>query len=279
LNTGTNALLSQYVYGYDPAGNRTSEQIGLGVTQTNVNALDQITSTGAGGPLQFSGTLSEPSQVTVGGNTATYGNYYSTNFTGMAPVTPGTNIVSVVAHDVNGNTATNKYQVVVPPGSSATPAYDADGNLTSNGNGQAYTWDARNELLSITYANGASSLFTYDGIGRRVLIVEKNSSGTVTGTKQFVWRGTTLAEERDAGNSVTKRFFPQGEQISGSPYYYTRDHLGSVREMVDNSGNIQARYDYDPYGRVTKVSHGQRLSVCRYYAHLPSSLNLTLFRA
>src|SRR5476651_1538917 len=64
-------------------------------------------------------------------------------------------------------------------------------------------------------------------------------------------------------------------------YYYTRDHLGSVREMMDNSGNIQARYDYDPYGRTTLVS-GTNLSDFQYagmYMHQLSGLNLTLFRA
>jgi RHS repeat-associated protein len=279
LNTATSAVLSQYVYGYDPAGNRTSEQIGLGVTATAVNNLNQITSSGAGGPLQFTGTLSKPAQVTVGGNTATTG--YSTNFAGNANVTTGTNTVPVVAQDVDGNAATNNYQVVVPTGTSVTPSYDSDGNLTNNGNGQTYTWDARNELLSITYASGATSSFTYDGLGRRVKIVEKNSSGTVTSTKQFVWIGSKMAEERDASNNVTKRFFAQGEQISGTAYYYTRDHLGSIREMVDNSGNIQARYDYDPYGRPTKISGSMDsdFQYAGYYEHAPSSLNLTLFRA
>jgi RHS repeat-associated protein len=279
LNTATSAVLSQYVYGYDPAGNRTSEQIGLGVTATAVNNLNQITSSGAGGPLQFTGTLSKPAQVTVGGNAATTG--YSTNFAGNANVTTGTNTVAVVAQDVDGNAATNNYQVVVPTGGTVTPIYDSDGNLTNNGNGQTYTWDARNELLSITYASGATSLFTYDGLGRRVKIVEKNSSGTVTSTKQFVWVGATMVEERDASDNVTKRFFAQGEQIAGTNYYYTRDHLGSIREMVDNSGTIQARYDYDPYGRTTLVS-GTNLSDFQYggyYTHQTSGLNLTMFRA
>ncbi len=285
LNTSTEAVISQYVYGYDLAGNRTSEQIGLSVTQTGVNNLNQITGSSAGGPLQFSGTLSKPSQVTVAGNTATYGNYYSTNFSGMANVTTGTNDVPVIAHDVNGNTSTNNYQVVVPAGTGVTPTYDGDGNQTYNGNGQTYTWDAENELTAITYTGGATSSFTYDALGRRLSIIEKNSGGSVTSTKQFVWVGTNIAEERDASNAVTKRFFAQGEQISGSNYYYTRDHLGSIREMVSYSGTtptIQARYDYDPYGRATPVGTvltPSDFQYAGYYEHAPSGLNLTLFRA
>jgi hypothetical protein len=111
----------------------------VSVTQTSVNNLNQITATGAGGPLQFSGTLSKPAQVTVAVTTATPGNSYSTNFAGNVSVTTGTNTVPVIAHDVNGNTATNNYQVVIPTGSSATPTYDANGNLTNNCRGQTYT--------------------------------------------------------------------------------------------------------------------------------------------
>ncbi len=112
----TCAVLSRMGYGYDPAGNRTSEQTGLSGTQTSVNNLNQITSTGAGGPLQFTGATSKPSQVTVAGNTATYANSYSTNFAGTTTVTTGTNTVPVIATDVNGNASTNNYQVVVPTG-------------------------------------------------------------------------------------------------------------------------------------------------------------------
>jgi RHS repeat-associated protein len=64
-------------------------------------------------------------------------------------------------------------------------------------------------------------------------------------------------------------------------YYYTRDHLGSVREMCNSSGGIVARYSYDPYGRTTLVT-GSNLSTFQYtgdYAHQTSGLNLTKYRA
>src|SRR6266571_4556530 len=64
-------------------------------------------------------------------------------------------------------------------------------------------------------------------------------------------------------------------------YYYFRDHLGSVREMCDSSGNIVSRLSYDPYGRVTVVS-GANLPTkqyANYYAHAASGLNLTKYRA
>src|SRR6266516_3028270 len=58
---------------------------------------------------------------------------------------------------------------------------------------------------------------------------------------------------RDGSNTVTKRYYPQGMQIGTTNYYYTKDHLGSIREMTDGNGVVHARYDYDPRGRLTKV--------------------------
>jgi RHS repeat-associated protein len=277
----TSPALVSDSYGYDAAGNMTSSSLSGVARSPSYNSLNQLTSsTPSGSPtVRFTGTLNETATVTVNGSAATLS---GTNFSGGAVLSPGsTNTVAVVAQDSHGNTRTNNYQTVVAPQPSYSPTYDADGNQLTNGAGQTYTWDAKSELSSITYTGGASTLFTYDALGRRIGIVEKNSGGTVTSTKQFVWDGTRLAEERNAGNTVTKRFFAQGEQISGASYFYTRDHLGSIREMTDSSGNIQARYDYDPYGRVTKISGStdSDFQYAGYYEHATSGLNLTMFRA
>ena len=99
------------------------------------------------------------------------------------------------------------------------------------------------------------SRFAYDGLGRRTQIIELQN-GAYVSTNNFIWEdGQALAEQRDnTGTNVVKRFFGQGEQISGTNYYFTRDHLGSVREVTGTIGIILARYDYDPYGRMTPVS-------------------------
>ena len=72
------------------------------------------------------------------------------------------------------------------------------------------------------------------------------------------WCDGAICEERDAAGAVTKRFFRQGIKfetgLTPGVYYYTRDHLGSIREVTDASGNVRARYTYDPYGRRTKLT-------------------------
>jgi len=284
------AILTQYAYGYDAGGNRTTEQIGTGtgtspvaVSQSTYNSDNQVTSrTETGGPMLFAGKLSEPATVTVAGNAAAI-NHQTTNFTGYASVANGTNVVPVIATSYSAQSVTNKYQVVVTNnGVAKTITFDLNGNETSvvtTTSTNTYQWDAANRLVSITGPTN-QSLFTYDGLGRRMQIVEM-TNGVAMSTNKFVWDGAALCEQRNSANSVTKRFFNSGEQISGTNYFFTRDHLGSVREMVDSSGTIQARYSYDPYGRRTKISGSldADFGYAGYYYHPPSGLYLTVLRA
>jgi RHS repeat-associated protein len=109
--------------------------------------------------------------------------------------------------------------------------------------------------------------------------------GTLS-TKRFVWSGNTIAEERDAaGATVTKRFFPEGEQQIGGKnegnYYYSRDHLGSIRELTDADGNLVAQYDYDAWGKPVVLSGNMTVDFgyTGHYFHQPSGLNLAMYRA
>jgi RHS repeat-associated protein len=137
----------------------------------------------------------------------------------------------------------------------------------------------------------ARSEFSYDGLGRRVRITEKQVSNldeqgnpiwTTVSDHGYVWSGNTLAEERDTtGASVTRRFFAEGEQINGANYFFTRDHLGSIREMTDATGTLRAQYEYDPYGVRTKLSGDldADFGFTGHWHHGPSRLNLSLYRA
>lgn len=70
------------------------------------------------------------------------------------------------------------------------------------------------------------------------------------------------------------------QKQKGGDYFYTKDHLGSVREMTTEDGTIEARYDYDPYGRMTKIINNKEsdFAYAGYYNHQTSCLFLTLFR-
>jgi RHS repeat-associated protein len=118
------------------------------------------------------------------------------------------------------------------------------------------------------------------------LRVNLRPSGSVISAKTFVWCGNQICEERDStGSTVTKRFFADGEQrIGGSDagnYYYSRDHLGSIREVTDSTGALKAQYDYDAWGNSVVVSGNMNVDFgyTGHYFHQPSGLNLAMYRA
>jgi RHS repeat-associated protein len=109
----------------------------------------------------------------------------------------------------------------------------------------------------------------------------ETTGGSVASTKQFVWAGSQRVEERDVGSNVVSQFFPLGQKTNGTAYFYTIDHLGSVREMTNTAGAIQAQYGYDPYGKMTPIgtpSIDSDFQYARYYFHAPSGLFLTRTR-
>ena len=125
-------------------------------------------------------------------------------------------------------------------------------------------------------------IFAYDGLSRRTKITEY-TNGTVTSKKLYWWLGGSIACERDglvSGFPITKRYFGQGVLQGTTKLFYTTDHLGSVRELVDDAGTVQAQYRYSTYGERTKES-GNLDSDWGYaglWHHAPSGLDLATYR-
>ena len=80
-----------------------------------------------------------------------------------------------------------------------------------------------------------------------------------------------------------RSYFGNGFEEDGLDYYYTKDHLGSIREVVAADGTtIHAVYDYSPWGEVTKIGYSNIASDFLYtghYFHASSDLFLTHYRA
>ena len=125
-------------------------------------------------------------------------------------------------------------------------AYDLNGNLTSDGT-NAYQWDARNQLSSMSGASNAS--FVYDGIGRRA---RKTINGM---TIQFLYDYQNPVQELDGSSNVTANllagldtdeYFTRTD-VNGQSSYLT-DILGSPLALADTSGGLATQYSYDPFG-------------------------------
>jgi len=147
-------------------------------------------------------------------------------------------------------------------------------------NNVTYEWEGENRLTAVNQGTNRSE-FCYDGLGRRYQIIEK-ANGNIISNNFYLWCGTEICEKRDStGANVTRRFFSQGEQLSAGNCYYVRDHLGSVREVLDSNGNLLTRYDYDPYGQQSSIQEAMKMTFAYtgHFKHAPSDLYLTLFRA
>ena len=146
-------------------------------------------------------------------------------------------------------------------GVTAGSAFNALNQLSSTANAPANSrtnqWDGEHRL-AIVNAGSLKTVFGYDG-SSHLAYIQQLQNGNPVSFRRFVWAGNRICEERDAtGTVITKRYFPQGFVLengtNAGPYYYTRDHLRSVRELTDAGGNVRARYTYDPFGRRTKVN-------------------------
>jgi RHS repeat-associated protein len=124
--------------------------------------------------------------------------------------------------------------------------YDGAGNMTQDGSGFSYAYDAENRITSAAGVN-----YTYDGSGLRV----KKSNGTL------YWRGLSgnvLAETDLNGNITSEYVFFARRRVarrngSGNTFFYNVDSLGTTRTITDANGNVCYDAEFTPYG--TELIH------------------------
>jgi len=141
--------------------------------------------------------------------------------------------------------------------------YDLDGNMLSNSD-WTYTWNGENRLVMASNATTIVN-FKYDYMGRRF---EKSVEGGETTT--FIYDGWNpiLETIQHSTFSITNSF-AWGLDLSGSMqgaggiggllstvldgdlYFSCFDANGNVTDYVDETGDIVAHYEYDPFGGIT----------------------------
>lgn len=125
-------------------------------------------------------------------------------------------------------------------------AYDANGNLTNDGT-NTYTWNARNQVVSISGAVNAS--FQYDAFGRR-------ASKTIGAKTQFLYDGVNPVQEI-SGTSASATLLTSGvdeyfqRTDSAGARNFLTDALGSTLALADSTGTVQTSYTFEPFGNVT----------------------------
>jgi RHS repeat-associated protein len=155
------------------------------------------------------------------------------------------------AYGVNG---LNQYMTAGP----AAFAYDANGNLTSDGS-SAYVYDAENRLVSASGANSAS--LAYDPNGRLWQL-----SGP-SGTTRFVYDGSHVSQEYDSAGTLLRAYvFGPGEDeplvwwemVGGiTKRFFHANHQGSIVALSDAAGNAVAINGYDAWGIPNATNPGR----------------------
>ena len=141
----------------------------------------------------------------------------------------------------------------------ATFAYDANGNLTSDGS-RIYTYDVENRLVG---ASGGLTL-SYDPLGRLF-----QTSGGSSGTTRFLYDGDALVAEYDAADNLARRYahgpgadepwlWYEGALVSpATRRQLSADPQGSIAAVADGAGNRLAVNRYDEYGIPAATNTGR----------------------
>jgi RHS repeat-associated protein len=158
---------------------------------------------------------------------------------------------------------------------STSLSYDANGNLTSDGT-NTYTWNARNQLASIS--GGVSASFAYDALGRRV-------SKTVNSqTTAYLHAGADVVQELSGGTPTADMLngFAVDERhtcdCNGAPRSLLADVLGSTVALTNSSGTVQTEYTYEPFGQ-TSVSGTTSSNSAQYTGRDNDGTGLYYYRA
>jgi len=178
---------------------------------------------------------------------------------------PANNLTQAVLPTGTTNFAINTVNQITTRNAVAV-RYDKGGKIIDDGV-KTYQWDAENRLIKV--ANKATPTtnmtFRYDGLSRPVVIDPSPAVGNET---RSLWCGEDLCQRRSETDLVIRRYFDEGEvrptAATNKRLYYARDHLGSVREVLDaDSGVRLSSLDYDPYG-LTVATNGTVLPDFRY---------------
>jgi len=273
----TSTILSRQGWHYDAAGNRLTASSGTATDTFTYNEANQLVQEGGAGITMIEGTIDEPGQVEINGESARMRSVPGSAdwlFQKEVAVTPGTNSFTVESTDENSNSsplATYEFEVSA---TTNTLSYDDNGNLLSDGI-RTYTWDAKNRLLSVS-ESGVTYSWKYDGLDRRV---EYSVDGVLT--NRWIWAGTQMIEERDPSDQVVTQWFLNGEIQNGTALVYNTDHLGSIRELIDNVGAVRGRYDYSLWGDRIGLSGDleSRRGFTGHDTQVETGLVFTLYRA
>jgi RHS repeat-associated protein len=184
------------------------------------------------------------------------------------------------SYDANGNRTnagyTTRQDNRLRSDGTYTYRYDNEGNLISQigaGLTREFTWDYRNRLTRVLDKNASgiatkSVEYTYDALNQRIAkAADPDGAGAQAPTvTRFIYDRDHVAMEF-TGSTTTRYLCTEVDQIlamdkASQTTWLLTDHLGSVRQGVNNVGTVTGSLEYNSFGQV--VSQTGAVSDWRY---------------
>src|ERR1051326_3735533 len=290
-------------YAYDASGNVAFRTNNTLLQSFTCDALNQLAGVTRSGPLTVSGSVTGAvTRLCVNGTNAQIYSDATFATTNGLTLNDGNNLFVTAGSNAVGELVVSTVTRTRLP-SSVSFSYDLNGNLLSDGL-KAYAYNDANQLTNVTAAGQWKTDFVYDGLGRRRITREYTylpSAGSylLTNEVRYVYDGMTVAQERDT-NNVAQVTYTRGLDLSGafqgaggiggllarsegsSHAFYHADSDGNITSLTDPSGNVGARYLYDPFGNLLgkwgALADANRYRFSSKEAHGPSGLYYYGFR-
>ena len=148
----------------------------------------------------------------------------------------------------------NSAETVTLNGSNYPFAYDTKGSLTNDGSNNVLLGNYSFRNLPTTMNNFS---YTYNDSGERIKKLNIDSSYTEYYLRDYLGRELVIYnyETNDPkqvniyGNGLVGKIEIDTTETRS---YYLKDHLGSVRSVVDNNSSLISAQDYYPYGELLR---------------------------
>jgi len=269
--SGVGGPLASYAYAYDPGGRTTGEDRTWDSGASSDSSTYEYTDDG-----QLLAVLRGGGGSGSGGYGSGSGGYGSGSGSGSGP--GGPTVAEAFGYDANGNRNTAGYSTGTGNRLASdgvySYAYDDEGELvsrteTATGDRTLYKWDVRGRLVEVDSEVGGATtvlaVYVYDALDRRIGVAEGGATvwtlyDGYSPVLDFDGSGTRKARYLAAGPDVVDAVLAR-ETASGVAWYLP-DRLGTIRDVVDNTGALIDHVDYNVFGGVrseTAPAAGDRL--------------------
>ena len=273
-NLAETTVVAATSYTYDNANQMT------GITDKNSSGTTLVS---YGYTYNAASLVSQETRTWASGSSTDTLTYGYTNNDQLTAVTHTNSSFSSesFSYDANGNETGTGYTTSTGNEQTASPGYtytyDADGNMitmtqTSTGDVWTYSYNFRNLMTGAVEKTSTGTIlaqvtYTYDALDNRIGMDE---NGTQTWT---LYDGSDPIMDFNGSGSLEMRYLngPTGdlvdtviarESAGGTIAWYLPDRLGTIRDLINNSGSIIDHVDYSAFGTQldeSSPSNGDRM--------------------